>query len=112
MERLFTAQQVSILLNLHVQTLYKKLRDNEIKLPYVQVTQRTIGFRPDDVEAYVRSRVVELNGNGRRKNVKTPSGKRIRRGKYRFMTDEETQAFFANVERDQDGVMLCSPTDD
>ena len=29
--------------------------------------------------------------------------------RYRTMTDEEAQAFFANVERDEDGNLMCSP---
>jgi excisionase family DNA binding protein len=49
MEKLMTAQQVADVVGMHVKTLYRLLRDNQIALTFVRKHGRMIAFRPSDV---------------------------------------------------------------
>jgi len=113
MEKLLSAQHVADHLGMHVKTLYKNLRDNTMALNFIRVHGRMVAFRPSDVENYLNDREIIRTGSGakkpRRASPKVKSGSDS--GKYHVMTDEEAQAFFANVERDEDGILMCSPDD-
>jgi excisionase family DNA binding protein len=104
MEKLLTAGQVADHLGIHVKTLYRLLRDNQIALTFIRKHGRMIGFRPTDVARYLDIREVNRTGDGPRK-ARPRKARELK--KYRFMTDEEAQAFFADVARDEDGNIIC-----
>src|SRR6267143_6883344 len=91
MEKLMTAQQVADNLGMHVKTLYRLLRDNQIALTFVRKHGRMIAFRPSDVERYLSLHEVVRNGAGQRKPRK-PS--KARPG---FLSDEQAQLFFEGL---------------
>jgi excisionase family DNA binding protein len=99
MEKLLSARQVADHLGMHVKTLYRLLRNNEIALTFVRKHGRLIAFRPSDVERYLGSHEVVPNGAGLRKK-KPRKPQKPRAG---FLSNEEAQAFFQGLERDDDG---------
>lgn len=101
MDKLLTAQQVADVLGLHVKTLQKRLRQNEISLTFVRVSQRKIGFKPAEVARYMDLNEIRRDGGGIKKS--RPNWKSAKK----FLTDEEAQAFFEGVERDSEGVLLA-----
>jgi excisionase family DNA binding protein len=107
MEKLLSAAQVADHLGMHVKTLYKLVRNNEIGLSFVQIHGRTIAFKPSEIEKYVSMREVRRDGSAlkkiRNKPVKRTFGSRL-------MTDKEAQEFFKNV-RVIDGVLESDPDD-
>jgi hypothetical protein len=106
MEKLLTTQQVADVLGMHIKTLQKRLRDNDIALSFVQLSPRKIGFRPGVIETYISTHEIARDGSGLRKRakrkIKMPAP---------FMTDAEAQAFFEGIERDSDGVFLSRNED-
>ena len=107
MEKLLSAQQVADHLGMHVKTLYRLLRDNQIALTFVRLHGRMIAFRPSDVEMYLGSREVVRNGAGIKKKTKP------RKPYPGFLSDEEAQTFFAGCERDEDGnITSIDPEED
>lgn len=117
MERLLSAQQVAAHRGLHVKTLYKLVRENRIALNFIRVHNRSIAFRPADVEAYIRDREVVRTGDSpkRARGPAQPEADGTHKLlvktvlEYRYFNDAEAQEFFANVERDEDGSVMCSP---
>jgi excisionase family DNA binding protein len=101
MEKLLTAQQVADFLGMHVKTLYRLLRDNEIALTFVRKHGRMIAFRPSDVELYLGSHEVVRNGAGLRKKKRKPS-----KPLAGFLSDEEAQAFFSGCVKDDEGNLI------
>jgi excisionase family DNA binding protein len=98
MEKLLTAQQVADHLGMHVKTLYKLLRENQIALNFIRVNGRTIAFRPADVQRYLDEREVIRTGNSPKKPRKQSRPKTNGSSKDRdfsFLTDPEARAFFA-----------------
>jgi hypothetical protein len=106
MEKLLTTQQVADIIGLHIKTLQKRLRDNNIALTFVQVSPRKIGFKPTEVERYIDTHEIRRDGSGLRirakRKMKMPAP---------FMTDEEAQKFFEGVARDSDGALLSRNED-
>jgi hypothetical protein len=102
MEKLLTTKQVADRLNMHPKTLYKSLRENTIALNYIQTSPRRFGFRLADVTRYLDDREVIRTGDSPRKPRKSRKPKQ-----YRYFTDAEAQAFFADVERDTEGNIMC-----
>jgi hypothetical protein len=104
MEKLLTTRQVADAMGLHIKTLQKRLRENNIALAYVQVSPRKIGFKPSELEKYFATHEIARDGSGVAKKAKrkvVPAA--------RFMTDEEAQVFFAGVARNSDGDLLPNP---
>lgn len=98
MEKLLSAQQVADYLGMHPKTLYKLLRENRIALNFIRLHSRMIAFRPKDVELYLGTHEVTRTGDGPKKKKETTAAKLRRMFKgCEIMTDEEAQAFFANV---------------
>jgi len=98
MEKLLSAQQVSDYLGMHPKTLYKLLRENRIALNFIRLHGRMIAFRPKDVELYLGTHEVTRTGNGPKKKKESATAKLRRMFKgCEIMTNEEAQAFFANV---------------
>jgi len=108
-DKLLSAQQVADYLGIHVKTLYKLLRENKIALNYVRVHGRMIAFRPAAVELYVRTHEIVRDGSGVGNKATKKKPQMTWRG---IMSDEEAQEFFAGVERDSDGVLLCKPSEE
>ena len=102
MEKLLSTQHVADILGLHIKTLQKKLRYNDIALRFVRLSPRKVGFRPSDVERYIAAHEVSRDGSGIKK--RKPNLKAFKA----FMTDQEAQAFFDGIERDTDGVLLAN----
>jgi excisionase family DNA binding protein len=107
MEKLLSAAQVAEHLGMHVKTLYKLVRNNEIALSFVQIHGRTIAFKPTEIEKYVSMREIRRDGSGLKKIRHKPAKKAL---SARLMTDEEAQEFFKNV-RVIDGVLESDPSD-
>jgi excisionase family DNA binding protein len=107
MEKLLSASQVADHLGMHVKTLYKLVRNNEIALSFVQIHGRTIAFKPSEVEKYVSLREIRRDGSGLKKIRNKPAKRTFGA---RLMTDEEAQEFFKNV-RVIDGVLESDPDD-
>jgi len=107
MEKLLTTQQVADVLGMHLKTLQKRLRENNIALTFVQLSPRKIGFRPGVVETYISKHEIVRDGSGLKKRA-------VRKKKTfaPFMTDAEAQAFFEGIERDSDGVLLAKEHED
>jgi len=98
MEKLLSAQQVADYLGMHPKTLYKLLRENRIALNFIRLHGRMIAFRPKDVELYLGTHEVTRTGDGPKKKKETAVAKLRRKFKgCEIMTNEEAQAFFANV---------------
>jgi hypothetical protein len=91
---------------MHPKTLYRALRENTIALNYIQTSPRRFGFRPADVQRYLDEREVIRTGSGIRKSKKLSKP-----DEYRYMTDEEAQAFFTGVKCDEDGNVICQSKD-
>ncbi len=107
MEKLLSAQQVADFLGMHPKTLYKRLRENRIALSFVRLSERSIAFRPKDVEMYVSTREVVRTGDGPKKKQESAFAKLKRKyPDYEIMSSEQAQEFFANVK------VLDSATDD
>lgn len=106
MEKLLSTQQVADILGLHIKTLQKRLRNNDIALHFVRLSPRKIGFKPSVVERYIDTHEIRLDGGGLKKREK-----RKVRIPALFMTNEEAQAFFEGVARDEDGALLCKDED-
>ena len=106
MEKLLTTQQVADVLRMHIKTLQKRLRDNNIALSFVQLSPRKIGFKPAEVLRYIDVHEIRRDGSGLKKRakrkIKMPAP---------FMTDEEAQKLFEDVARDSDGVLLSRNED-
>ncbi len=101
MEKLLSARQVAEHLGMHVKTLYRLLRDNQIALPFIRKHGRMIGFRPSDIRIYLDLHQVNRDGTSPskpRKPRKPPAG---------FLSDEEAQLFFADVKRDDEGNIMA-----
>ena len=100
MEKLLSARQVADHLNMHVQTLYTKIRENTISLNVIQKGGR-MGFRPSDVERYLSQHEVTRDGSGKPRKKAGPK-RPIRFIKIELpdhsMTDKEAQDFFEGVE--------------
>jgi predicted DNA-binding transcriptional regulator AlpA len=98
MEKLLSAKQVADLLGMHPKTLYKRLRENRIALNFVRLSDKSIAFRPKDVETYLGTHEVVRVGGGKAKKKKesASSSKRKHGYKSRMLTDEEVQALFAS----------------
>jgi len=94
MEKLLTAGQVADHLGMHVKTLYRLLRDNEIALTFVRKHGRMIGFRPSAVERYLGSHEVVRDGAGSGKPRKP---RPLRKPAAGFMSDEEAGLFFRGM---------------
>lgn len=103
MEKLLSTQQVADILGLHIKTLQKRLRQNDIALYFVRLSPRKIGFKPSVVERYISAHEIRLDGGGVRKRAK----QKVRMSE-QFMTDVEAQAFFDGVMRGEDGVLESS----
>jgi hypothetical protein len=103
MDKLLTVEQVAGVLGMHVKTLQKRLRANEINLSYVQVSPRNIGFRPSVVERYIEMHEVRLDGTGLKRRAS-----RKKKLSPVFMTDEQAQEFFKDIARDEDGAIITS----
>ena len=88
MEKLMSAQQVAEHLGMHVKTLYRLLRDNQIALPFIRKHGRMIGFRPSDVLTYVDTHRVNRDGTS---PIKPHKPRKPRPG---FLSDEETWVLF------------------
>ena len=101
MEKLLTAGQVAEHLGMHVKTLYRLVRDNQIALPFIRKHGRMIGFRPSDVVMYLDLNQVNRDGTSPSKPRKP------RKPSAGFLSDEEAQAFFANVGRDDEGNIMA-----
>ena len=99
MEKLLSAQQVANLLGMHPKTLYKRLRENRIALNFVRLSDRSIAFRPKDVETYLSTHEVVRVGGGKAKKRKESTGPKPK-FKSRMLTDEEVQELFDVVRRD------------
>jgi predicted DNA-binding transcriptional regulator AlpA len=98
MEKLLSAQQVADHLGMHPKTLYKLLRENKIALNFIRLHGRMIAFRPKDVELYLGAHEVVRTGGGKKIKKESEASKLQRKFKgYEIMTNEEAQAFFANV---------------
>ncbi len=98
MEKLLSAQQVAEHLGMHPKTLYKLLRENKIALNFIRLHGRMIAFRPKDVELYLGAHEVIRTGDGPKKGKESAAAKLRRKFKgYEIMTNEQAQAFFANV---------------
>jgi excisionase family DNA binding protein len=102
MEKLLTTKQVADRLNMHPKTLYRALRENTIALNFIQTSPRRFGFRPADVARYLDEREVIRTGDSPRK---PRPGRKPK--EYRYFTDAEAQEFFAGVERDAEGNIVC-----
>jgi excisionase family DNA binding protein len=102
MEKLLSARQVADHLGMHVKTLYRLLRDNEIALTFVRKHGRLIAFRPSDVERYLGAHEVVPNGAGLRKE-KPRKPQKPRAG---FLSDEQAQEFFKGCQRDENGFLV------
>ena len=100
MEKLLTASQVADHLGMHVKTLYRLVRDNQIALPFIRKHGRMIGFRPSDVLTYIDLHQVDRDGT-------SPMVRKPRKPRAGFLSDKEAQVFFANVRRDEDGNIVC-----
>jgi predicted DNA-binding transcriptional regulator AlpA len=103
--------EVADQLGMPLKTLYDHIRNNTIDLPVVRKSERRLGFEPQDVEAYKKRHKVMLDGSGRRKK---PAKAKIEKyvqvySPVRHMTPKEIRDFFSNVERDEDGNLMCSP---
>lgn len=96
MEKLLSAQQVADLLGMHPKTLYKRLRENRIALNFVQLSGRSIAFRPKDVEMYLSTHEVVREGGGKAKKKTESTASSKRKYRARMLTDDEVQAFFAS----------------
>ena len=70
MEKLLTTQQVADILGLHIKTLQKRLRNNDIALHFVRMSPRKIGFKPSVLETYIDTHEVRLDGRGLKKRAK------------------------------------------
>lgn len=102
MEKLLKAEHVADHLGMHVKTLYKLLRENQIALNFIRVNGRTIAFLPADVEAYLNDRKVIRTGDSPRKPRKTSRPKTYGT-RTDFLSDAEARAFFAGIKTDEDG---------
>jgi predicted DNA-binding transcriptional regulator AlpA len=71
MEKLLSAAQVADHLGMHVKTLYRKLRNNEIALNFEQLHRRTIAFKPSEVERFLSLREIRRDGSGAKKKTKS-----------------------------------------
>jgi predicted DNA-binding transcriptional regulator AlpA len=108
MDKLLTTQQVADALGLHIKTLQKRLRENEIALSFVQLSPRKVGFKPSEVARYIDLHEIRRDGRGLKKRAKRTTKVRF---PVEFMTDAEAQAFFEGVMRDPDGVLESSIRD-
>jgi excisionase family DNA binding protein len=111
MEKLLSAAQVADHLGMHVKTLYKLVRNNEIALNFERIHGRTIAFKPSEVERFLSLREIRRDGAGakkkatnlsqvaRKKNL-TKSAKEV--AGYTatvFLTNIEAQEFFKRLVR-------------
>ena len=98
MEKLLSAEQVADFLGIHIKTFHEKLKNNEIALPYVQVTQRRRGFRPEALESFVQSQTVLLDGRGRRRKlIKTESAKYAESNEIVFLSDHAARSILIKM---------------
>jgi predicted DNA-binding transcriptional regulator AlpA len=101
MEKLLSAQQVASLLGMHPKTLYKRLRENRIALNFVRLSDRSIAFRPKDVETYLSTHEVVRVGGGKAKKKKEPAEASSRRKfRSRMLTAEEAHELFEEIHED------------
>jgi predicted DNA-binding transcriptional regulator AlpA len=70
MDKLLSAAQVADHLGMHVKTLYRKLRNNEIALNFEQLHRRIIAFKPSEVERFLSLREIRRDGSGAKKKAK------------------------------------------
>ena len=109
MEKLLSAQHIADHLGMHVKTLYKLLRDNQIALNFIRIHDRMIAFRPSDVESYLQDRVVIRTGDSPKRPRKQPQKKLNRLSRmFRIATNAEAQAFFAGLPKDADGNIIAA----
>ena len=106
MEKLLSTQQVADILGLHIKTLQKRLRNNDIALHFVRLSPRKIGFKPSVLETYIDTHEIRLDGRGLKKTTKQKT-----RIPAPYMTNAEAQAFFEGIARDEDGVLVCKDED-
>jgi excisionase family DNA binding protein len=118
MEKLLSAKHVADHLGMHVKTLYKMLRENRIPLTFVRLTGNKMAFRPADIERFLSTRDVNLDGSGpvRKKKPKEygwPEDPKLRRAMLtaQIMTNDEAEAFFSNARRDKDGRIIGTDPD-
>jgi predicted DNA-binding transcriptional regulator AlpA len=101
MGKLLSAKQVAEHIGMHPKTLYKHLRNGTIPLKVVHVHGDRIGFRPEDVEEYLKDRTINPGIRKRRK----PTVLEQLRQKHTLrdiMTDKEAQDFFEDVDMNPD----------
>ena len=113
MEKLLSAKHVADHLGMHIKTLYKMLRENRIALTFVRLTGNKIAFRPTEIQRFLEVREVNRDGSGtvrKKKPAKPgwPKDPKLRAAMRtaRLMTTAESQAFFAGIPRDANGVIL------
>lgn len=112
MEKLLTAQQVADHLGMHVKTLYKLVRENQIALNFIRVNGRTIAFRPADVQRYLDEREVIRTGESPKKPRKQNRPKTNNSGKDRkfsFFKDTEAQLLWTDVRKPQTALDRTEP---
>lgn len=106
MQALMSVRQAAEVLGMHYKTLSRGLRENTIPLNFIR-KGRNIGIRPEDVTDLMHRREVVRDGRNRPKPRRSKPRSRksddIRFLDSRFMTDAEVQAFFQNVEKDEEG---------
>jgi excisionase family DNA binding protein len=90
MEKLLTAGQVADHLGIHVKTLYRLLRDNQIALTFIRKHGRMIGFRPSDVGRYIDLHQVDRDGTA-------PKVRKPHKPRAGFLSDEEARLFFQGM---------------
>jgi excisionase family DNA binding protein len=107
MEKLVTDNQFAAYLGMDVRTLRRKIQQNKIAIRFIPSLGRSLRFRPEEIERYIKSLEIIRDGSGR---VTKPSTTKTRKNSKprAIMTDEEAQEFFKGVKRDADGVLMCS----
>jgi excisionase family DNA binding protein len=105
MEKLLNASETAAILGVHIKTLYKMLRQNKVEMTFIRVGSGVIRFRPSEVERYLSACEVIRTGSGKTNNAARRKTEMIAE----LLTgDEEIRAFFAGVEKDEDGNLMCS----
>src|ERR1700681_163021 len=106
---MLTAGQVTTHLGIGMRTLYRLTDSRKMTCCKLDGLLR---FNPADVKRFVEKRAMRGSGFAPAPFETLPEPETLDTSKYRSMTDEEAQAFFAGVERDEDGNLMCSLDDD
>jgi excisionase family DNA binding protein len=106
---LLTAEQVTTHLGISTRTLYRYIDSRKLTCYKLDGLLR---FNPADVKRFLERRALRASGilPAPFETLSNPE-QDIQSNEYRPMSDEEAQAFFAGIKRDEYGCLMTTPDD-